>query len=56
MYKGLYSGMEQPYNEMAKWIKDNGYIATGISYEYYFNSPHEVPESELLTKIVMPVL
>lgn len=55
MYKGPYSGMEQPYNEMAKWIEDNGYTATGISYEYYFNSPHEVPESELLTKIVMPV-
>lgn len=56
MYKGPYSGMEQPYNEMARWIEDNGYTATGISYEYYFNSPHEVPESELLTKIVMPVL
>ena len=55
MYKGPYRGMEQPYSEMAKWIKENGYNATGICYEYYFNSPQEVPESELLTKIVMPV-
>lgn len=55
MYKGPYSGMEQPYKEMAKWIEDNGYTASGIAYEYYFNSPLEVSESELLTKIVMPV-
>lgn len=56
MYKGPYSGMEQPYNQMAEWIEANGYTPTGISYEYYFNSPQEVPESELLTKIVMPVI
>jgi len=55
MYKGAYSSMEQPYKEMAKWIEDNGYTPTGISYEYYFNSPEQVPESELLTKIVMPL-
>lgn len=55
MYKGPYSSMEQPYNEMIKWIEANGYTPSGISYEYYFNSPQEVPESELLTKIVMPL-
>ena len=56
MYKGPYSGMEQPYNEMAKWIGEKGYVSTGVCYEYYFNSPQEVPENELLTKIVMPVI
>jgi len=55
MYKGAYSGMEQPYNEMFKWITDNGYEQTGVYYEYYYNSPVEVPESELLTRIVMPL-
>jgi effector-binding domain-containing protein len=54
-YKGPYAGMEKPYTEMAKWIGENGYKAKGISYEYYYNSPMEVPESELLTRIVMPV-
>ena len=56
MYKGPYSGMEQPYNEMAQWMEVHGYTPAGVSYEYYFNSPQEVPESELLTKIVMPVV
>lgn len=55
MYKGPYMGMEKPYADMANWIEVNGYKAKGISYEYYYNSPMEVPESELLTRIVMPV-
>lgn len=55
MHKGPYKEMEQPYTEMAKWIYDNGLEPTGVAYEYYYNSPEDVPESELLTRIVMPV-
>ncbi|HBC94877.1 MAG TPA: AraC family transcriptional regulator [Pelotomaculum sp.] len=53
MYKGAYSQMEEPYNEMFKWIEENGYEQKGVYYEFYYNSPDGVPESELLTKIVM---
>ncbi|MFA4884750.1 MAG: GyrI-like domain-containing protein [Desulfotomaculaceae bacterium] len=53
MYKGAYSQMERPYNEMFKWIEENGYEQKGVYYEYYYNSPHDVPESELLTRISM---
>ncbi|PKM50913.1 MAG: AraC family transcriptional regulator [Firmicutes bacterium HGW-Firmicutes-7] len=55
MHKGPYSQMEAPYMEMEKWLQENGYEATGICYEYYYNSPMDVEESELLTKIVMPL-
>ena len=54
MYRGSYSEIEPTYNEMVKWIEDNGYKADGVSYEYYYNGP-EFPESEALTMIVMPV-
>ncbi|MGB5822516.1 MAG: GyrI-like domain-containing protein [Proteocatella sp.] len=54
MYQGAYRQMESVYSEMAKWIEDNGYTAIGTVYEHYYNGP-EFPESELLTKIVMPV-
>jgi effector-binding domain-containing protein len=47
--------MEPIYAAMSKWISENGYVATGTSYEYYYNSPADVPESELLTKVVFPV-
>ncbi len=38
-----------------QWTKEQGYEPAGIFYEYYFNSPAEVPETELLTRIVMPL-
>lgn len=55
IYKGPYAGMQEPYNQMFRWIEENGYQPAGACYEYYYNSPTEVPESELLTRIVMPV-
>lgn len=55
MFKGPYKDMEAPYNEMTKWVKENEYTATGVAYEFYYNSPMDVPESELLTKIVFPL-
>ena len=44
--------MGPTYEAMAKWMNDNGHQPTGVVYEFYNNSPMEVPESELLTKIV----
>lgn len=55
LYKGPYAEMEPVYNAMMAWIGEKGYEPTGVSYEYYYNSPAEVPESELLTKIVFPL-
>ncbi|WP_320164254.1 GyrI-like domain-containing protein [uncultured Trichococcus sp.] len=55
MYKGPYMEMPPAYEEIQKWIEDNGYKPLGPVYEHYYNSPEEVPESELLTKIVFLV-
>lgn len=52
MYQGAYREMGSTYEAMTKWMIDNGHQPTGIVYEFYYNSPMEVPESELLTKIV----
>ncbi|MGM9988031.1 MAG: GyrI-like domain-containing protein [Bacillaceae bacterium] len=54
MYRGPYRDMEPLYNEMASWIEQHGYEAVGTAYEYYYNGL-EFPESELLTKVVMPI-
>lgn len=55
MYKGPYAEMENPYNEMMEFMKKEGLKSKGVAYEFYFNSPADVPEDELLTKIVFPV-
>lgn len=55
MYKGPYSQINRVYNEIFKVMKHNGHKKTGVSYEYYYNSPGKVPENELLTRIVLPL-
>lgn len=52
IHKGPYSEMYKTYDEMSKWLMENHINSSGVVYEYYFNSPQEVAESELLTKIV----
>lgn len=54
MYIGAYSDIGPVYNEMMAWIPENGHEIKGEFYEYYFNGPDR-PESELLTKIVIPI-
>ena len=55
VYKGAYTEMKEVYEGLTGWIESNGHIPTGVVYEFYINSPMEVPESELLTKIVFLV-
>lgn len=55
VYRGPYTGMTELYQEMMEWIPAHGFEATGKVFEYYYNDPADFPESELLTKVVMPV-
>lgn len=55
MYKGPYMEMPPAYEAVTEWMKEKGYTPKGVAYEFYYNSPEEVPESELLTKIVFLV-
>ncbi len=55
LYKGPYDGMVPVYEAMNRWIAEKGLEATGTAYEVYCNTPGEVPVSELLTRIMLPV-
>lgn len=50
-HKGAYQELETIYEKLAQWISKKGYEPTGVVYEYYFNSPQEIPASELITKV-----
>ncbi len=52
LYSGPYQEMGPTYEALTQWVIDNGHEPTGVVYELYYNSPMEVPENELLTKIV----
>lgn len=52
IHHGAYQEMGSTYEAMMKWISERGLQPTGVVYEFYYNSPMEVPESELMTKIM----
>jgi len=51
----IYGAMEPVCNAMMQWINEHGYTPTGVAYEFYYNSPDQVPERLVLTKIVFPL-
>ncbi|OPZ65179.1 MAG: Bacterial transcription activator, effector binding domain [Firmicutes bacterium ADurb.Bin506] len=51
-HKGSYQSIASTYDAMGAWMKEKGVEPAGVVYEYYYNSPMEVAESELLTKVV----
>jgi effector-binding domain-containing protein len=53
IHKGPYSQVVPAYNALMQWINENGYTPTGVAYEFYLN--HVPQESELVTKVVLPV-
>jgi effector-binding domain-containing protein len=53
MYVGPYSEMEPVYTALFKWMEDNGYQGTGVSYELYLNDPRETPPAQ--TQIIFPL-
>ena len=56
IHKGSYSTLNESYKEMVDYSIKNNYDIIGSPKEVYFNSPHEVPEEELLTEIQFPVI
>ena len=50
-YKGPYRKIAPAYKALTEYIEKYGH-RPGVNYEFYYNSNKEVPESELLTKIV----
>ena len=49
---GPYQEMAAGYEGINHWLAEQKEEPTGVVYEYYYNSPVEVPEAELMTKVV----
>jgi effector-binding domain-containing protein len=50
-YRGPYADIGPTYDEMMKWMADNGHVSTDIWHEAYLNGPGEVGEDDYLTMI-----
>ncbi len=49
---GPYQDMSAGYEAINLWLSEQKEEPTGVVYEYYYNSPAEVPEAELMTKVL----
>ena len=54
LYTGPYSDCGPAYEELGRFVQEQGYEATGVAIEYYFSGP-ETPPEEIQTRIVFPL-
>jgi len=54
IHSGAYETHDSTIKEMNLWADDHGYMPKGKTYYHYLNDT-DCPDSELLTKIIMPV-
>ncbi len=55
MHAGPYAEMVPLYEAMMAFMKEHSLPPSGPAIEFYYNSPMEVPESELKTKVMLGV-
>jgi len=53
LYTGPYEDCGPAYDELAQYVKDQGYEGTGEAIEYYLNDPSQPPYEEPQTRIVL---
>ncbi len=51
-YTGPYPEMRSAYDELNRWIEEQGLQPNGIVYEFYLNDPATTPPEALQTQIV----
>lgn len=54
-YTGPYDQVGPAYEELTQFVQQQGYIPSGVAYEWYLNDPAAVPPQELQTDVVFPV-
>lgn len=55
MHVGPYDRIVDSYTRMKEWMRSNGYQPADYMWEEYLNSPDEVPEDKLMTRLVWPI-
>jgi effector-binding domain-containing protein len=53
-YTGPYDQVGPAYEQLMRFVRERGYTAGGVAYEWYFDGP-DVPPQDTRTDIVFPV-
>ena len=55
LHAGPYEKIEEAYNRLTAFVKEQGLEPESYVYEFYLNDPAETPPEELKTEIYFPV-
>lgn len=55
VHTGPYAKLEETYNKLMAYVKEQGLETEEWMYEYYLNSPMEMAPEELRTEICYPI-
>ena len=55
IHRGPYAQVGNTYQELGRWLGEQGYRVAGPAEEVYLSDPSTTPEAELMTEIRMPV-
>jgi effector-binding domain-containing protein len=56
LHKGPYAELRPAYEALTNFVNEHNLETIGVVYEFYLNSPVEVPQEELKTQIVFPLV
>jgi effector-binding domain-containing protein len=55
LHIGPYDQLGPAYAALTAYVQEQGRIAAGVAYEYYYNAPGEVPPEQLQTLVAFPL-
>ncbi len=55
LHTGPYDQIHLAYEALRQWVEANGYVPTGVVYEFYLNDPRSTPATELQTQVLLPL-
>lgn len=55
LHTGRYADIAPAYDALTEFVKEQGFVPTGVSYEFYLNDPENTPQEQLLTQIIFPL-
>lgn len=55
MHIGPYDKLVDTYSKMSEWMKANHHQPADYMWEEYLNSPDEVPQEKLMTRLIWPI-
>jgi DNA gyrase inhibitor GyrI len=55
MYMGPYDKVGSTYDQLMKWIDENGYVVAGPAMEFYLSDPQKTPAESLRSNVALVV-